>query len=108
MIFVSEGKIFIDKDEKAEANHASITPNQKKCSRSSLIPNTTFLQFGSLVPIEVDIRRKNPEGSIEIHNKNESEVDGWNLVTFKKRRNQAALKIRLPKTRATKSDVNQL
>ncbi|WMV44440.1 hypothetical protein MTR67_037825 [Solanum verrucosum] len=41
MMLVSEGKIIIDQDETTEANHASVAPNQKKCSRS------TFLQFGS-------------------------------------------------------------
>ncbi|KAH0781663.1 hypothetical protein KY290_001261 [Solanum tuberosum] len=85
-----------------EANHASVAPNQKKCSRS------TFLQFGSLTPIEVDFPRKTLEGSLEIDNHKENEVDGWTLVTHKKRRHQAVFRIRLPKTRATMSDVNQL
>ncbi|KAG5576233.1 hypothetical protein H5410_056367 [Solanum commersonii] len=69
-------------------------PNQKKCSRS------TFLQFGSLTPILVDFPRKTLEGSLEIDTNEENEVDGWTLVTHKKRRHQAVLSIRLPKTRA--------
>ncbi|KAK4737614.1 hypothetical protein R3W88_001311 [Solanum pinnatisectum] len=82
-----------------EANHASVAPNQNKCSRS------TFLQFGSLTPVEVDFSRKTPEGSLEI---DDNEVDGWTLVTHKKRRHQAIFMIRLPNTKATRSDVNQL
>ncbi|KAG5591595.1 hypothetical protein H5410_042109 [Solanum commersonii] len=85
-------------DETAEANHASVTPNQKKCSRS------TFLQFGSLTPIEVDFLRKTLEGSLEIDNHKENEIDGWTLVTHKKRRHQVVFRIRLPKTRAIMSD----
>ncbi|KAG5576230.1 hypothetical protein H5410_056364 [Solanum commersonii] len=49
-----------------EADHASVAPNQKKCSRS------TFLQFGSLTPIEVDFPRKTLEGSLEIENHEEN------------------------------------
>ncbi|XP_015169872.1 uncharacterized protein [Solanum tuberosum] len=60
MMLVSEGIIIIDQDDKAEANHASVAPNQKKCSRS------TFLQFGSLTPIEGYFPRKTLEGSLEI------------------------------------------
>ncbi|KAK4716455.1 hypothetical protein R3W88_014793 [Solanum pinnatisectum] len=77
------------------ANHASVAPNQKKCSRSQSMPNTTFLQFGSLTPIEID-------------NHQENEAYGWTLVTHKKRRHQTVLRIQLPKTRATRSNVNQL
>ncbi|KAK4730001.1 hypothetical protein R3W88_022989 [Solanum pinnatisectum] len=102
MMLVSEGKITIDQDETAEAYHASVAPNQKKCSRS------IFMQFGSLTPIEVDFPRKTLEGSLEIDNHEKNEVDGWTLVTHKKRRHQAVLRIRLPKTRAIRSDVNQL
>ncbi|KAH0706244.1 hypothetical protein KY285_010749 [Solanum tuberosum] len=102
MMLVSEGKIIIDQDETTEANHASVAQNQNKCSRS------TFLQFGSLTPIEVDFPRKTLEGSLEIDNHKENEVDGWTLVTHKKRRHQAVFRVRLPKTRATRSDVNQL
>ncbi|WMV08712.1 hypothetical protein MTR67_002097 [Solanum verrucosum] len=60
------------------------------------------------MPIEVDFPRKTLEGSLEIDNHKENEVDGWTLVTHKKRRHQAVFRIRLPKTRATMSDVNQL
>ena len=70
--------------------------------------NTTFLQFESLAPIEVDIPRKTLEGPLEIDYHKENEYDGWTLVTYKKRRHQEVLRIRLSKTRATKSDVNQL
>ncbi|KAK4716567.1 hypothetical protein R3W88_014905 [Solanum pinnatisectum] len=77
------------------ANHASVAPNQKKCSRSPSMPNTTFLRFGSLEPIEVDFPRKTLKGSLEIDNHKENEVD-------------AVLRIQLPKTRSTRSDVNQL
>ncbi|KAK4727401.1 hypothetical protein R3W88_032318 [Solanum pinnatisectum] len=76
-------------------NTIKCSTNQKKCSTSSM-RNTTFLRFESLAPIKVDFLRKTLE------------VDGWNLVTYKKRRHQAVLRIRLPKTRATMSDVNQL
>ncbi|KAG5591245.1 hypothetical protein H5410_041759 [Solanum commersonii] len=31
MMLVSKGKIIIDQDETAEANHASVAPNQQKC-----------------------------------------------------------------------------
>ena len=55
---LSEGKIIIDQDETAKANHSSVAPNQKKFSRSSSIPNTTILRFRSLAPIEVDVPRK--------------------------------------------------
>jgi len=102
MMLVSEGKIIIDQDETTEENHASVAPNQKKCSRS------TFLKFGSLTPIEVDFPRKTLEGSLEIDNHKENKADGWTLVTHKKRRHQAVFRVRLPKTRATRSDVNQL
>ncbi|KAH0761272.1 hypothetical protein KY290_017345 [Solanum tuberosum] len=64
----------INKDEIAEANHASVAPNQKKCSKS------TFLQFGSLTSIEVDFPRKTLEGSLKIDNHTENEADGWTLV----------------------------
>ncbi|WMV54808.1 hypothetical protein MTR67_048193 [Solanum verrucosum] len=94
MMLVSEGKIIIDQDNKAEANHASVAPNQKKCSRS------TFLQFESFTPIEGYFPRKTLEGSLEIDNHEENKVDGWTLVTHKKRRHQVVLKIRLPETRA--------
>ena len=60
---LSEGKIIIDQDGKEKANNASLAPNQKKCCRSSSIPNTTFLRFGNLVPIKVGIPRKTPEDS---------------------------------------------
>ena len=78
MMLVSEGKIIIDQDETAEANHASVAQNQNKCSRS------TFLQFGSLTSIEVDFPRKTLEGSLKIDNHTENEADGWTLVTHKK------------------------
>ena len=91
-MLVSEGKIIIDLDEMAEANHTSVAPNQKNFSRLSSIPNTTFLRFGSLAPTEVDVTRKNLEGSLEIDNHKESEVDGWTLVTLKKRRHQEVLR----------------
>ncbi|WMV50419.1 hypothetical protein MTR67_043804, partial [Solanum verrucosum] len=51
---------------------------------------------------------KTLEGSLEIDNHEENEVDSWTLVTHKKRRHQTVLRIRLPKTRAPRSDVNQL
>ena len=75
MMLVSEGKIIINQDETVEANHASIAPNQTKCSMSLSILNTTFLRFGSLAPIAVDVPRKTLEGSLEIDNHKESEVD---------------------------------
>ncbi|KAH0643806.1 hypothetical protein KY290_033918 [Solanum tuberosum] len=46
--------------------------------------------------------------SLEIDDHEENEVDGWTLVTHKKRRHQVALRIRLPKTRAIRSNVNHL
>ncbi|KAG5621483.1 hypothetical protein H5410_006701, partial [Solanum commersonii] len=52
--------------------------------------------------------KKTLEGSLEIDNYKENEVDGWTLVTHKKRRHQTVPRIRLPKTRATMSHVNQL
>ncbi|WMV51335.1 hypothetical protein MTR67_044720 [Solanum verrucosum] len=69
------------------------------------MPNTIFLQFGSFTPINVYFPRKTPEGSLEI---DDNEVDGCNLVSHKKQKHQAVLRIRLPKTRAVRSDVNQL
>ncbi|KAH0748540.1 hypothetical protein KY290_027772 [Solanum tuberosum] len=75
MMLVSEGKIIIDQDETTEANHSSVAPNQKKCLRF------TFLQFGSLTLVEVDLPRKTPEGSLEIY---DNEVDGLTVVTHKK------------------------
>ncbi|KAK4733917.1 hypothetical protein R3W88_008178 [Solanum pinnatisectum] len=83
MMLVSEGKIIIDMDETLEANHASVAPNQTKCSRSQIMPNTISLQFKSFTPIEVDFPKKTFEGSLEI---NDNEVDGWTLVTHKKPR----------------------
>ena len=38
--------------------------------------NTTFLEFGSLMPVEVDFPRKNLEGSLEIDNNKENNDDG--------------------------------
>ena len=108
MMLVSEGKIIIDQDKTVEANHASVAPNRKKCSRSPSVPNATFLQFGSLAPVKVDVPRKNPEGSLEIDNHKDNKVDDWTLVTRKKRRYQAVLRIRLSKTRETRSDVDKL
>ncbi|KAH0685738.1 hypothetical protein KY290_017267 [Solanum tuberosum] len=99
-MLVSEGKIIIDMDETLEANHASVAPNQKKCSKSQIMPNTISLQFGSFTPIEVDFPKKTSEGSLEIH---DNEADGWTLVTHKKRRHQEVLRIRLPKTRTIRN-----
>ena len=81
MMLVSEGKIIIDQDETLEANHASVAPNQKKCSRSSSMRNTPFLRFGSLAPIEVDFPRKTLEGSVQLDNHKENKYNGWTLVT---------------------------
>ncbi|KAH0781243.1 hypothetical protein KY290_000841 [Solanum tuberosum] len=105
MMLVSEGKIIIDMDETREGNHAGVASNQKKCSRSQIMPNTLFLLFGSFTLAEVEFPRKTPQSSLEI---NDNEVDDKTLVTHKKRRHQAVLRIRLPETRATRSDVNQL
>ncbi|KAG5586543.1 hypothetical protein H5410_046977 [Solanum commersonii] len=105
MMLVSEGKIIINMDETAEANHASVASNQKKRSRSQIMPNTISLLFGSFTPVEIDFPRKIPEGSLEI---DDNEADGWTLVTHKKRRHQTLLRIQLSKTRAPMSDVNQL
>ncbi len=66
------------------------------------------MRFGSLAPIEFDVPRKTLKGLLDIDNHKESEVDGWTFLTRKKRRHQAVLRRRLPNTRATKSDVNQL
>ncbi|KAG5576878.1 hypothetical protein H5410_057012 [Solanum commersonii] len=65
-----------------------------------------FPQFGGLTPIEVDFSRKTLEDSLEIDNHKENENDGWTLVTHKNRRHQVAFRIRLPKTRAIRSDIN--
>ncbi|KAH0725047.1 hypothetical protein KY284_000912 [Solanum tuberosum] len=92
-------------DETREGNHASVASNQKKCSRSQIMPNTFSLLFGSFTLVEVEFPRKTPQSSLEI---NDNEADGRTLVTHKKRRHQAVLRIRLSKTRATRSDVNQL
>ncbi|KAG5606504.1 hypothetical protein H5410_027996 [Solanum commersonii] len=62
-----------------------------------MITNTIRAQYGGT-----------PQSSIEIDNHEENEAHGWILVTHKKRRHQAVLKIRLPKIRATRSNVNQL
>ncbi|KAH0725031.1 hypothetical protein KY284_000896 [Solanum tuberosum] len=105
MMLVSEGKIIIDMDETTEENHASVVSNQKKCSKSQIMPNTISLQLGSFTPVEVDFPMKTPEGSLEIA---DNEVNGWTLVTHKKQRHQVVLRIRLLKTSATRSDVNQL
>ena len=93
MMLVREGKIIIDQDETLEANHASVAPNQKKCSRSSSMRNTPFLRFGSLAPIEVDFPRKTLEDPLEIDNHKENEADGWTLVTCKKGRHQTVHRI---------------
>lgn len=58
MMLVSEGKLIIYQDEIAEENHANVAPNKNKWSSSPSIPNTTFLRFGSLTHIEVDVPRK--------------------------------------------------
>ncbi|KAH0781230.1 hypothetical protein KY290_000828 [Solanum tuberosum] len=92
-------------EEINKANHASVASNQKKCSKSQIMPNTISLQLESFTPVEVDFPRKTSEGSLEI---DDNEVDGWTLVTHKKRRHQEVLGIRLFKTGATRSDVNQL
>ncbi|KAH0685742.1 hypothetical protein KY285_016304 [Solanum tuberosum] len=75
-------------DETTEANHASVAPNQKKFSRSQIMPNTISLKFGSFTPIEVDFPKKTPKGSLEIDG---NEADGWTLVAYKKRRHQDVL-----------------
>ncbi|WMV15032.1 hypothetical protein MTR67_008417 [Solanum verrucosum] len=43
------------------------------------MPNTTFLRFGSLAPMEVDFPSKTLEGSLEIDNHKENESDGYNF-----------------------------
>ena len=101
MMLVSEGKLTIDQDETAEENHSSVAQNQKKFSRSSSTPNTTFIKFESLAPIEVDFLRITIEVSLEIQNHNENEDDCWTLATRKKQRDQEVLRLRLPKTRET-------
>lgn len=80
---------------------SSLAPNQKKFSRSSSTPNTTFIKFESLAPIEVDFLRITIEVSLEIQNHNENEDDCWTLATRKKQRDQEVLRLRLPKTRET-------
>ncbi|KAG5630504.1 hypothetical protein H5410_002221 [Solanum commersonii] len=77
MMLVSEGKITIDMDETREGNHASVASNQKKCSRSQIMPNTLSLLFGSFTLVEVEFPRKTHQSSLEI---NENETDGRTLV----------------------------
>ncbi|KAH0746109.1 hypothetical protein KY285_007766 [Solanum tuberosum] len=79
-------------------------PEEINKEKSSL----TRMKQQSLTPIEVDFPRKSLEGSLEIDNHEENEVVGWTLVSHKKRRHQTFLRIRLPKTRAIRNDVNQL
>ncbi|KAK4723920.1 hypothetical protein R3W88_026699 [Solanum pinnatisectum] len=99
-----------NKDEKQSASVAALFVQQLQ----DMITNTIRAQYSGtpkssfLTPIEVDFPRKTLEGSLEINNHKENEADGWTLVTHKKRRHQAVLRIRLPKIRTTKSDVNQL
>ncbi|XP_075111836.1 uncharacterized protein LOC142181985 [Nicotiana tabacum] len=78
MVLVSEGKIIIDMDKIAKANHATIALNEKKCSKLHNVSSTTFLQFGSFDPIEVDLPRKTLEGSLELdnHSKDKDDEDG--------------------------------
>ncbi|KAG5600167.1 hypothetical protein H5410_031537 [Solanum commersonii] len=66
-----------------------------------MITNTIRAQYGETPQSSM----KTPEGSLEIYN---NEVDGLTLVTHKKRRHQVVLRIRLPKTGATRNNVNQL
>ncbi|OIT31183.1 hypothetical protein A4A49_55384, partial [Nicotiana attenuata] len=109
MALVSEGKIIIDMDETAEANHASIALKEKKCSKLHNVSSTNFLQFGSFEPVEVVLPRKTLEGSLELDNHSKDKDDeGWILVTHKKRKHQAVLRLPLPKPRAKISDVDRL
>ncbi|OIT08897.1 hypothetical protein A4A49_44537, partial [Nicotiana attenuata] len=109
MALVSEGKIIIDMYETAEANHASIALKEKKCSKLHNVSSTAFLQFGSFEPVEVVLPRKTLEGSLELDNHSKDKDDeGWILVTHKKRKHQAVLRLPLPKPRAKISDVDRL
>ncbi|OIS96953.1 hypothetical protein A4A49_50530 [Nicotiana attenuata] len=109
MALVSEGKIIIDMDETAEANHASIALKEKKCSKLHNVSSTAFLQFGSFEPVEVVLPRKTLEGSLELDNHSkDKDDDGWILVTHKKQKHQAVLRLPLPKPRAKISDVDRL
>ncbi|OIT20538.1 hypothetical protein A4A49_32097 [Nicotiana attenuata] len=99
----------LNMDETAEANHASITLKEKKCSKLHNVSSTAFLQFGSFEPVEVVLPRKTLEGSLELENHSKDKVDEcWILVTHKKRKHQAVLRLPLPKPRAKISDVDRL
>ncbi|KAG5576228.1 hypothetical protein H5410_056362 [Solanum commersonii] len=97
-------------NEKQSSSIASLSVQQLQ----DMITITIRSQYGGttqssfLTPSEVDFPRKSLEGSLEIDNHEENEVDGWTLVSHKKQRHQAFLRIRLPKTRVIRSDVNQL
>ncbi|XP_075084754.1 uncharacterized protein LOC142168006 [Nicotiana tabacum] len=109
MALVSEGKIIIDMDEIAEANHASVAPKEKKCSRLQNMSSNAFLQFRSFEPVEVDLPRKTLEGSLELDNHSKDNDDeSWTLVTRKKQKHQAVLRLRIPKPRAMMSNVDKL
>ncbi|OIT19444.1 hypothetical protein A4A49_55051, partial [Nicotiana attenuata] len=109
MALVSEGKIIIDMDETAKANHASIALKEKKCSKLHNMSSTASLQFGSFEPVEVDLPRKNLEGSLELDNHpKDKDGEGWILVTHKKRKHQAILRIRIPNSRAMMSNTDWL
>ncbi|OIT05051.1 hypothetical protein A4A49_04639 [Nicotiana attenuata] len=109
MTLVSEGKIIIDMDETEEANHASIALKVKKCSRLQNASSTAVLQFGSFEPVEVDLPRKTLEGSLELDTQSkDKDYEGWTLVTHKKQKHQAVLRLQLPKPREKISDVDKL
>ncbi|OIT29925.1 hypothetical protein A4A49_51406 [Nicotiana attenuata] len=109
MAFVSEGKIIIHMDETAEENHASVALKEKKCSKLHNVSRTAFLQFGSFKPVEVDLPRKTLEGSLDLDNHSKDKDDeGWILVTHKKRKHQAVLRLRILNSRAMMSNADKL
>ena len=76
----------------------------KHCSRSQIMSNTISLKFKKFTLVEVDFRRKNPKGSLQI---DEKEVDGWTLVTQKKKRHQVLLGYNIL-IQDNQGDANQL
>ncbi|PHT46175.1 hypothetical protein CQW23_15333 [Capsicum baccatum] len=109
MVLVSEGKIIINVDETVKANHPSIIPKKKECSMLKTIPSSIFLQFRSFNLVEIDFPRKTLKGSLGTDNKAKgNDDDGWTLVSCKKKRHQAVLRIRLHKPRVIKNNAEHI
>ncbi|XP_047270502.1 uncharacterized protein LOC124899606 [Capsicum annuum] len=73
------------------------------------IPSSIFLQFGSFDLVEIYFPRKTLKGSLGTDNKAKgNDDDGWTLVSRKKKRHQAVLRIRLPKPRVIKNNAEHI